>query len=204
MASGAEGRKRIGLFGGTFDPPHVGHVTVARDVANQMHLDEVVWIPAALPPHKQELRLTPGPVRMRMVREACREDSRFDAWDVELARGGISYTVDTIRAAGVRWPGADLVLILGVDQFRTMATDWREAPTVVALATLAVMDRHGDSARRAIPDVPGAERAVFVPVTRVDVSSTEVRAAVAAGADTAGRLPAGVMAIVRREALYRG
>lgn len=199
----APGNTRIGLLGGTFDPPHVGHVTVAGDVADILGLDRVLWMPAAVPPHKQDQPITPGPVRLEMVEAACAADARFQASDLELEQGGVSYTVDTLRLLRERDPEWEIVLIMGVDQYRTMETGWKEPAQVVSLATLAVMDRDGASARGAVPDVPGAEAATFVPVTRVDVSSSKIRQAVARGDDVSRRLPAGVMEIVEREGLYR-
>jgi len=200
----APGSTRIGLLGGTFDPPHVGHVIVAADVADALDLDRVLWIPAAVPPHKQDQSVTGGAVRLEMVEAACGADERFQPSTVELERPGVSYTVDTLRWLRDRSPDADLVLILGVDQFRTMETDWKEPEQVLRLATLAVMDRDGASARGAIPNVPGAEEATFVPVTRVDASSTRIRQAVSAGVDVSAQVPAAVLAIIEREGLYRG
>ena len=198
------GSARIGLLGGTFDPPHVGHVTVATDVAEALGLDRVLWIPAAVPPHTQNHPITSGAVRLEMVEAACAADARFAASSAELERGDVSYTVDTLRRLQQQFPDAELVLILGVDQFRTMETGWKEPEAVLALATLAVMDRDGASARGAVPDVPGADRATFVPVTRVDVSSTQIRQAVAGSGDVSAQVPASVLAIIEREGLYRG
>lgn len=200
----ARRRERIGFFGGTFDPPHVGHVTVAADVADALALERVVWVPAATPPHKQEQALSPGPARLEMVEMACRADPRFQASTVELERGGVSYTVDTLGRLRARWPEAHWTLILGVDQFRSMDTDWKEPEQVLRLATIAVMDREGESAREAVPNVSGADQATFVPVTRVDISSTGIRNAVAEGVDVSSHLPPGVMAIIEREGLYSG
>lgn len=199
----APGDLRVGLLGGTFDPPHVGHVTVAIDVADALDLDRVLWIPAAVPPHKQGTEMSSDSVRMEMVEAACVADDRFEACDAELERGGVSYSVDTLRALREQTPDVDFYLILGVDQFRTMETGWKEPAEVLRLATLVVMDRDGASARGAIPDVPGAEAATFVPVTRVDVSSTEVRAGVENGDDVSTMVPPGVLAVIEREGLYR-
>lgn len=194
---------RVGVLGGTFDPPHLGHVQVATDVADALALDRVLWIPAATPPHKRGRPLSPGAVRMAMVEAACASDPRFRADPLELDRAGVSYTVDTLRALKEREPEAELFLILGVDQFRTLDTGWKDPAEVVRLATLAVMDRGGMAARDHVPPVPGIESAVFVPVRRVDVSATEVRRRVAAGEEVSGLVPPGVEEIIRREGLYR-
>jgi nicotinate-nucleotide adenylyltransferase len=194
----------VGVFGGTFDPPHVGHVTVARDVADALGLDRVLWIPARTPPHKTDREISPGPVRREMTAAAAAADPRFEVSDVELEREGPSWTVDTLRLLRARDPRAALFLILGADQVRTLDTGWREPEEVLSLATLAVMDRAGASAVEVAPDVPGIERAVHVPVTRVDVSSSGIRARVRAGEDVAELLPPGVLEIILREALYVG
>jgi len=194
---------RVGLLGGTFDPPHLGHATVAADVADALDLHRILWIPAAVPPHKQGRSITSGAVRLEMVEAACSADLRFEASAVELNHGGVSYTVDTLRRLRLQSPDAEFVLILGVDQFRTMDTDWKEPEEVLRLATLAVMDRDGVSAPEAVPNLAAADQATWIPVTRLDTSSTEIRRAVAAGVDVAGLISAGVMAIIERERLYR-
>ena len=201
--SHARGR-RIGVFGGTFDPPHAGHVAVARDVADALALDPVLWIPAGTPPHKPDRAITDARLRREMVRAAARSDPRFEVSDVELERPGPSWTVDTLRTLRGRHPAADLFLILGADQLRTFDTGWREPEEILRLATLAIMDREGESAAEAAPDLPGMERAVHVGVTRIDLSSSDVRARVRAHEDVSSLLPQGVLEIILREALYVG
>lgn len=196
-------RPRLGVFGGTFDPPHVGHTRVAADVADALGLERVLWIPAGVPPHKPERAVSPAAVRLAMVRAATRSDPRFEASTLECERPGPSYTVDTLEALHDAAPARDLVLILGADQFAGLAS-WRAPERILELAELAVMDRGGESGRLARPDLRGAERARFVPVRRVDVSSTEVRRRVRSGRDIGGLVPPGVAEIVEREALYVG
>ncbi|NJD18542.1 MAG: nicotinate (nicotinamide) nucleotide adenylyltransferase [Gemmatimonadetes bacterium] len=194
---------RIGIFGGTFDPPHVGHVRVVRDVADALALDRVLWMPARVSPHKLRRPLSPAAVRLEMVRAAVAGEPRFEVSEMELERPGPSYTVDTLRELRARWPSAGLFLILGADQLRVFAS-WRGPREILEMATLALMDREGEATTAVAPDLPGMERAVHVPVTRVDVSGTRVRAAVAAGEDVSGTVPEGVRAVIERERLYRG
>lgn len=196
--------RRLGLFGGTFDPPHMGHVLVARDVADELKLDEVLWIPAGAPPHKDPRGVSRGPLRLEMAQAAARSDPRFRVVDLELRRDGPSYTVDTLRALAADYPGAQLFLLVGADQIRTFEHGWKEPLEILRMATLVLMDREGEVAPDAAPDLPGMERALHVAVTRVDVSSSEVRARVAEGRDVSHLVPAGVGAIVERERLYRG
>lgn len=206
MAPRAEARPslRIGVFGGTFDPPHAGHVAVARDVADALGLDRLLWIPARVPPHKQDEAVSTAAVRLEMVRAAVAADPRFLASEVELDRTGPSYTVDTLRHLRALYPEALLFLVLGADQVRTLEHGWKEPTEVLRLATLALMDREGEGAAEAAPPLPGMERAVHVAVTRVDVSSTRIRAAVAAGEDISAWVPEGVLDVIRRRGLYLG
>jgi nicotinate-nucleotide adenylyltransferase len=199
---------KLGVLGGTFDPPHLGHLLVAQEVHHRLSLDRVLWIPAATPPHKKDREVTPGELRLEMVHAAIAGDDRFEASDVELRRGGLSYTVDTLRALrglrGSDGPGGEpsashaaspeLYLILGSDQLRELDT-WREPDEVKRLATLVGFARAGEEA-------PAMEGAEVVEVPRIDISSTEVRRRVGAGEPIGYMVPGGVEAVIRREGLY--
>ncbi|MDZ7780336.1 MAG: nicotinate (nicotinamide) nucleotide adenylyltransferase [Gemmatimonadota bacterium] len=198
---------RVGVFGGTFDPPHVGHVHVAADVADHLSLDRVLWVPARVSPFKQREETSPPEVRLEMVRRAAALDPRFEVDTRELERPPPSYTADTLEAIRGDFPDAELFLILGADQFEQFGR-WRDPERIVAAARLAVMDRDETPARVFAPDVaeavPGLRDAtVFVPVRAVDVSSTAVREAVARGEDPAGSVPEGVARSIRARGLYR-
>lgn len=195
-------RLRLGVFGGTFDPPHIGHVAVAREVAERLGLERLLWMPAGVPPHKPDQPVTPAPLRLEMTRAAAAGEPLFEVSDLEIRRAGPSYTVDTLRELRRAHPPAEIFLILGADQLRTFADGWREPETILRLATLALIDRGGEDAAEVSPDVPGMEHSVHVPVRRVDVSSTEVRARVAAGGDISELVPPGVLAVIEREGLY--
>lgn len=177
---------------------------MAKDVADALGLDRVLWVPARVPPHKSAADLTDPALRREMVAAAVTADPRFVVCDVELERTGPSWTVDTLRELRARHSGARLFLILGADQLRTFATGWREPEAILELATLVVMDRSGRSAAELAPSLPGMERAVHVPVTRMDVSSSEVRARVRDGGDVSSLVPPRVHDIIMREALYGG
>lgn len=202
------GIPRIGVFGGTFDPPHVGHVRVAADVADHLALDRVLWVPARVSPFKREAEISDADVRLEMVREATSLDPRFEVDTRELARPGPSYTVDTLEELRSEHPDAEVFLILGADQFEELAR-WRAPERIVRAARLAVMDRAGATVKDLFPmvseAVPGVEgAATFVPVRAVDVSSTGVRAAVRSGRDPAGSVPESVARLIRARGLYRG
>jgi nicotinate-nucleotide adenylyltransferase len=184
---------RIGIFGGTFDPPHVGHLIVAQDALRTLALDRVIFVPAALPPHKQNQAITPAALRLRMLSAAIDGDARFSVDEIELERSGPSYTVDTLRAFRRRHPAADLFLLIGADQFSELAT-WREPEEIARLAHLAVMTRGGEGG--------GAGAALTVPVTRIDLSATGIRRRVAAGASIRYLVPEAVETLIRAHALY--
>ena len=191
---------RVGVFGGTFDPPHIGHLIVARDAVDALKLDRLIWVPAGLPPHKDGAGVTPAAIRCEMVREVVEEDERFGMSDVEVTRRGPSFTVDTLRHFRERNPGASLFLLVGADQFAEMAS-WREAEEVARLARVAVFPR-GGSDPRGVDRGAGMEGEI-VPVLRIDLSSSEVRGRAAAGRPIRGLVPEGVRRIILRRGLYQ-
>lgn len=188
--------RRIGLFGGTFDPPHSGHVSVVTDVLEALELDEVRWVVAARSPHKPDSTLSPDAVRMEMVRAVTADNPRFRVDGREIERGGLSWAVDTVKDIRSEI-GAEgrLYLIIGADQYRVFDS-WRSPHVIRSLATVVVMDREGESGARA-PDVG-------VSVDRVDISSTEVRERTARGESLDGFVPEAVAALIREHGLYLG
>jgi nicotinate-nucleotide adenylyltransferase len=177
----------------------VGHVAVAADVADVLGLERVLWIPAGDPPHKSRA-LTPAATRLEMVRAAAANDPRFEVSPIEIDRPGPSYTVDTLRELRRAMPDAELYLIVGADQYESFGT-WHEPAAIVQLARLAVMDRAGDRAPNLVPGISVGDP-LFVPVRRVDVSSTEVRARQREGRDIRDLVPPAVRTIIERERLY--
>lgn len=167
---------RLGVFGGTFDPPHVGHRVVARDVVEGLELDRLLVVPAGRPPHR-EARL-PAALRLELVREAFRGDDRIGVSDLEVAGEGPSYTVETLARIRRERSPDELWCVIGADQLRELDT-WREPRRIAELARLAVMSRAG---RRPSPDDAPIDVA-FTPVevTRVDLSSTRIRERLRAG-----------------------
>jgi len=187
------------VFGGSFDPPQVGHLLGASDAAEQLALDRVLWVPAAAQPLKHGRRPAPAELRVAMVRALVGDDARFEVERVEIDRGGLSYTVDTLATLAERCPERELVLLAGADVLGTFAR-WREPHRVRHLSTLVVLTR-GDAAEVG-PDFPGGPP-IVLPTRRVDVSSTEVRARLAAGRSIRGFVPEGVAEIIRSAGLYR-
>ncbi len=187
---------RIGVFGGTFDPPHTGHLIVASVAHDVLRLDRLLIVPAAVPPHKLGIVVASPGQRLEMVRAAVAGDPRFEVDDLELRRPGASYTVDTLRALREREPDADLFFLLGADQLRELHT-WREPGEVARLACLAVLSRGDD----AIPDA-GRYRVLPVAVPRIDIAATEIRRRVRAGQSIRYLVPETVREIIAREGLY--
>ena len=193
---------RLGLFGGTFDPPHRGHTTVVTDVADALELDQVLWIPANQPQNKSLRVLAPVALRIEMTRAAVDTDLRFELSGLEAERGGASFTVETVRALRRNYPGSILFLIIGTDQFRKLNT-WRSPEELLHLTKLVVMDRDGMRGRDHSPDMEGLDKVHFVDTRRIDISSTDVRAAVRDKRDLSALVHTGVAEIILREGLYR-
>lgn len=191
--------RRIGVFGGTFDPPHLGHLIVATDVVAALDLDGVLWVPAGEPPHKRDASVSPAEVRLEMTRAAVGGDPRFEVSDIEVRRRGPSYTVDTLRDLRAGQPKSELHLLLGMDQLAVFHT-WRAPEEVARLARLVVMERSGSPVGRT-PPLPGL-RWERVSVTRIDISSTDVRERVARGEDARYRVTEDVRRMIEDHGLY--
>ena len=189
---------RLGLFGGSFDPPHVGHLLVAGDALEALGLDRVVFIPAGVQPLKVGQAAATPEQRLRMTRLLIHADSRFDVDPIEIERPGLSFTVDTVEALAGRAPGSELFLLIGADIPAAFAK-WREPERIVQLATVVVLRRAGDE-----PDLsalPGRVRSLAT--RRIDVSSTEIRGRVRAGKSIKGFVPDAVAEYIAAERLYR-
>ena len=192
----------LGVFGGSFNPPHVGHLAVAEACAEAAGLDRVLWVPAATPPHKRgDPALAPPETRLTMVRAAIAGNGRFEASDVEIARGSVSYTVDTLRQLADG--GADLALVLGGDSLRGFPS-WREPDEIARLARLVVYRRPGDGVDAGSLTDRLADRVELVDGPLLDVSSTELRARIAAGRTVRYLVPDAVRGVIEAEGLYRG
>jgi nicotinate-nucleotide adenylyltransferase len=192
---------RVGIFGGTFDPFHMGHLVVAQDVAEVLELDRMIFIPAGVPPHKPVGEVSPAPLRWAMVRAGIGDDPRFAASDLELRRPGPSYTVDTLRQLREQGIARELFFLMGSDQLAEFHR-WREPEEVGRLATLVVMAREGDDPTVSNPRVEVAP--VVVPVTRIDLSATRVRNRVREGRSIRYLVPDPVRRIILDERLYTG
>ena len=188
---------RLGIFGGTFDPPHLGHLLAAVDAVERLTLDRLVLVPAAVQPLKSGNVTAPAQDRLAMTRLLTDDDPRFEVDPLEIERAGLSFSVDTLGEFARRFPSAERFFLVGADVLRTFGK-WREPEKVLVLATLAVLTRDDGSP---LPELP--DGAVAVSSRRVDVSSTEIRARVAAGRSLRGFVPDPVAAYIAAHGLYR-
>ena len=188
---------RIGLFGGTFDPIHQGHVEVADAVRAVLDLDRMLVVVANHPWQKQDRPVTPAEDRFAMVVAALADHPHLEPSRLELDRGGPSYTIDTVRHLLDEEPGAELFVVVGADVVAALDT-WHEHNRLRERVTLAVVDRPGvDQARP-----PAGWRSVRVAVSPVDVSSTELRTILESGGSVAGLVPEAVIRCMSERGLY--
>ena len=196
---------RIGVLGGTFDPIHVGHIAAAEAAIGCARLDRVIFVPAAQPPHRGPA-VAPAPQRLEMCRLAIEGDARFAVSDVELSRGGPSYTVDTLTELRRLHPSDELFLILGWDAARLFPT-WHRPVEVRAQASVVVVGRPGSGAPGE-GDLSAAglagEGVIVCLEPTPEVSASEIRRAVKAGESIAGKVPAVVERYINAHHLYAG
>lgn len=194
---------RLGLFGGTFDPPHVGHILAASDAVEALALDRLVFIPAATQPFKQAAVVASPEQRLAMLRLMVGADPRFDVDPLEIDRPGLSFTVDTLAAYAAREPEARRFLLIGEDLAAQIPT-WHQAHRVAELAEIVVLARGGWDAPAALP---GSGQPALpmrrLESRRIDVSSTEIRNRVRAGRSVRGFVAESVAEFIRSAALYR-
>jgi nicotinate-nucleotide adenylyltransferase len=200
---------RLGILGGTFDPVHFGHLLLAECCREQCSLDAVWFLPAAVPPHKRKHVLTPASKRVEMLRLAIGGHEQFDVCELEIERGGVSYSVDTLQTIGQQHPDAELFFAMGADSLIDLPK-WREPARICQLATLMVVRR---------PQSPEPDFSVLgglvdpqrleqfhrdqVEMPLIGLSSTELRTRVAAGQSIRYRTPRAVEKYIQTQGLYR-
>lgn len=191
--------RRVGVFGGSFDPVHAGHLIMAEVAADRLRLDEVAFVPAALPAHKRDRALASFADRCAMIRIAIRGNSRFALSTIEGDRGGVSFTADTLTALARK--GTSLTFILGEDSLAELHT-WRDPDRIVRLARLAVVPR--GEGRRSAPRLRASwrKRIVALDPPRIGISSSEIRRRLRAGRSVRYWVPDPVLAYIRRHGLY--
>ena len=211
---------RVGVFGGSFNPIHFGHLLVADEIVEALDLDRLLLVPAALPPHKPEGDLAPARARFEMTALAVREHERFEVCDLELRRAGPSYTVDTLEALRGR---GELHLVIGSETFLDLLS-WKEPSRVARLARLVVVPRIGTgfdpeapAAQKVLAELglPGFAQAragadgsatagpLLVAASSLPISASEIRRRAREGRSLAYRLPDSVVGYIREHRLYR-
>lgn len=192
---------RLAIFGGSFDPPHVGHLLAAGDAFDHLRLDRVIFVPAATQPLKVGRAAATSAQRLEMVRRLVGTDPRFEVSEFEVDQGGLSFTVNTLAHFASRYPAAERFLLLGADVLATFG-QWKEPERILQLARPVLLVRQTDDptgapADRRLDDV------MRVPTRRIDVSSTEIRERVRQGKPIRGFVTDDVGAFIARDGLYR-
>lgn len=196
---------RLGLLGGTFDPPHNGHLLLARAARAQLNLDLVLWVVTADPPHKQERQITPVADRLDLVAAAIAGEPAFAISRVDVDRPGPHWAADTVALLQAEFPNAELFYLMGGDSLRDLPT-WGRPREFVSCCTLGVLRRPGDEVDLASLEqkIPGlTERLRFVDVPPLNIASHEVRQRVRAGQPIDQLVPPAVARLIEDRGLYR-
>ncbi len=189
----------IGIFGGTFDPPHVGHLIVCEHAREELGLDKILFIPSAISPHKQHHQLVNPEARLEMVRLATFGQDFFEPCDVEVHRGGVSYTVDTLDQLRQTYPNEKFTLLLGFDNLVEFGT-WKSPERILQLATVAAMTRPGVDPDGVADDLCGKFTLCRVP--GIGISSSEIRDRVKHGKSIHYLVPKPVESYIYYRKLY--
>lgn len=191
---------RLGILGGTFDPIHVGHLVAASEAMHRFELDRVVLVPAGRPWQKSEF--TDAEDRLMMTTLAAATHKKLSVSRLEIDRKGPTYTIDTLEALRSGFPGAELFLIVGADVALELNT-WHRVGDIASLATVVAVTRPG-SDLTALPTAPGLPEVEVMEMPAIDVSSTDIRRRVAAGAPIDHQVPPDVLTYIREHGLYTG
>jgi nicotinate-nucleotide adenylyltransferase len=196
---------RTAVFGGSFNPIHYGHLLLADEILETLKLDRILFVPAAVPPHKSPAHLAPAGDRHEMVRLATAGHPKFEVSDAEVRRAGPSYTVDTLET--LRSVREDLFLVVGSETFLDLLT-WREPRRIAALARLVVVPRVGSAfdpesaaAQKVVREI--GQEPLIVRATSLPISASDLRRRVREGRSVAYRLPEAVAAYIRARRLYQ-
>ena len=196
----------IGIFGGTFDPPHLGHLILAAEAHAQLGLDRLLWVLTPDPPHKQGLSIAPLNHRLAMVKLAIDADHQFELSSVDMDRPGPQFVVDTVKILAEQNPGTNLIYLMGGDSLRDLPLWHRPTDFIATCHAIGVMRRPGDAI-----DLPGLEskfhgltaKVRFVEAPLLDIAAHEIRARVAGGRPFRYFLPPGVYRYIIKHNLYR-
>lgn len=199
-------RVRVGVLGGTFDPPHIGHLVIAQEALVYVRLSQVIFAPTSHPPHKSAENHTPIQDRLEMVRLAIAKHPRFSLSRVDVDREGPTFTVDTMRILRRQWDdNTDWFFIMGMDSLAGLLS-WHEPEQLIRLCTLAVFKRPGfeanlDELARQLPGL--RERIVFIPAPSLDVAASELQRRIRNGEPITHLVPEAVVAYICENELYK-
>jgi nicotinate-nucleotide adenylyltransferase len=199
--------ERIGVFGGSFDPVHIGHLTIAQDAVEQLELDRLIFVPAAVPPHKQEKTLVDGRHRFEMLQLATEGNLCFEVSDMELQRGGVSYTFDTMTQIQAEHPGATLFFIVGLDSLVELHL-WRNVDKLLELCTIVPFARGGEDPARVAEQIQLSEPwktgllERLIRIHEIEISASEIRMRLAEGLSIRYLVPPEVEMYIAEHHLY--
>ncbi len=193
--------KRVGIFGGTFDPIHNGHLQVAEDVRKNLEMEKILFVPSYLPPHKLDKKVTEAKLRFEMVSLALEGHPHFIISEFEFQKEGISYTVETLNALKRSNPDAELFLIMGVDQLLEMDS-WKEPEKIFQISKVVAMGRPGYR-REEIENLDWRTKILWVDVTPVEISSSLIRKKVQQGESVQVLVPKQVEKFIIEKGLYK-
>ena len=197
---------RLGIFGGTFDPPHLGHLVLADEALHQLGLDQVLWVLTPDPPHKLGQSIRPWQVREELVTAAIDSRPEFKLSKVEIERPGPQYTVDTVRILSSQFPGAELHYLIGGDSLRDLPDWYKPAEFLSAVSGLGVQRRTGAvfNLTRLESLLPGITRKVqFIDAPALEISSSDIRERIATGRPFRYFLLPAVQQVILSKRLYR-
>jgi nicotinate-nucleotide adenylyltransferase len=200
--------ERIGIFGGSFDPVHMGHLTIAQDAVEQLELNRLVFIPAAIPPHKQDCLLSDGHHRLNMLQLAIEDNLSFEVSDLELTRGGVSYTIDTLHQIQAEHPGAELFFIIGLDSLGELHL-WHRIEDILSTCTVVPLGRGGENPDTVIRKSELPEpwkkklRERLICIHEIGISSSEIRMRAAEGLSLHYLVPPAVEMYIAEHHLYQ-
>lgn len=203
----------MGIFGGTFDPIHYGHLRVVEEVRKRFLIEKILFIPSSRPPHKKEMRITDAAIRFEMVALALEEFPHFEISEFELKKEGLSFTIETLEALKKENSDHELFLIMGVDQMLEINT-WKDPERILQLSEVVVMSRPGYEKERKALIFPSANRikmdfgknsylAHWVDVSPIEITSTLIREKIRKSESIRGLLPDKVEAYIQKKGLYK-
>lgn len=191
--------QKIGILGGTFDPPHLGHLIVAQEVQEKLKLDRIFLIPTSLPPHKKKVEISPAIHRLRMVQLATQDNPNFKVLDLELKRKGHSYTVDTLKDLRKNYLDTHFILILGTDNLNQIHT-WKKPQEIFKLSKVVFITRPGVTLDKTSKWL---SRNRLLEVKEIDISSSDIRGRIKKGKSIRYMVPEEVLKYIKKHKLYK-